>query len=86
MYKDFMMRHYSTSEFFRQMPNALLARLFHEHGFFKTLDFAAMHETKPNALFTAWLALSTEDRKNMDALLQEIFDLSCEKGFKAIID
>lgn len=48
---------YSTREFFRQMPNALLARYFHAHDLFHDLDFAAMRETKPDALFTAWLEL-----------------------------
>lgn len=42
-----MSRHYSTREFFRQMPNALLARYFHARELFHELDFAAMKETKP---------------------------------------
>jgi len=29
-----MARHYTTREFFRQMPNALLARYFHGRGLF----------------------------------------------------
>jgi hypothetical protein len=36
-----MARHYSTKEFFRQMPNALLARYFQGCGLFD-LNFAAM--------------------------------------------
>jgi len=34
-----MARHYSTTDFFRQMPNALLARYFHERELFDELDF-----------------------------------------------
>ena len=81
-----MARHYSTRSFFRQVPNALLARYFAGQGLFKDLDFAAMKETKPDALFEAWLGLPEEQRKTMDAEFQEIFELSCEKGFRAIID
>ena len=81
-----MARHYSTRNFFRQIPNALLARYFHERGLFGDLDFAAMKEAKPDALFDAWLYLPEEQRKPMDAEFQDIFELSCEKGFRAIID
>ena len=37
-----MARHYSTKDFFRQMPNTLLARYFHERGLFEHLDFSVM--------------------------------------------
>ena len=81
-----MARHYSTRNFFRQIPNALLACYFNERELFSDLDFAAMKETKPDALFAAWLELPEEQRKPMDAEFQDIFELSCEKGFRAIID
>ena len=81
-----MARHYSTKSFFRQMPNPLLARYFEGGDLFGDLDFAAMKETKPDELFAAWLDLPEEHRKPMDAEFQDIFELSCEKGFRAIID
>lgn len=81
-----MARHYTTKNFFRQIPNALLARYFADCGLFGELDFAAMKETKPDALFTVWLDLPEEQRKPMDAEFQDIFELGCEKGFRAIID
>ncbi|MEX0963778.1 MAG: hypothetical protein WDZ52_07035 [Pseudohongiellaceae bacterium] len=81
-----MVRHYTTKDFFRQIPNALLARYFYGQGLFSELDFSAMKETKPDALFTAWLALNDEQRNPMDTVFREVFNLSCEKGFKAIID
>jgi len=79
-------RHYSTKSFFRQVPNALIARYFKDRGLFGELDIAAMSETKPDELFTAWLELTEEQRKPIDAEFQDIFDLSCEKGSQAIID
>ena len=81
-----MARHYSTRDFFRLMPNALLARYFHERRLFEDLDFAAMKQSKPDRLFTAWLALPDALRNQMDAELGEIFAMCCEKGFLAILD
>lgn len=81
-----MGRHYSAREVFRQMPNALLARYFEARGQLGNLDFAAMRETRPDELFAAWLALPDVQRNEMDAELREIFELSCEKEFRAIID
>jgi hypothetical protein len=81
-----MARHYSTTSFFRQVPNALLARYFHERGLFVDLDFSAIKETKPDSLFAAWLYLPEQQRNEMDADFRDIFELSCEKGFRAIID
>ena len=81
-----MARHYSTRSFFRQMPNDLLARYFEGRGLFGELDFAAMKETQPEELFAAWLELPEERRNAMDSEFREIFEMSCEKGFQAVID
>jgi hypothetical protein len=81
-----MARHYSSREFFRQMPNPLLERYFQARGLFGDLDFSAMKETRPDELFAAWLSLSDGQRNEMDAEFRDIFELSCEKGFRAIID
>jgi hypothetical protein len=84
--KERMARHYSTTEFLRQMPNALLARYFQARGLFSDLDFSGMKETRPDELLVAWLCLTDSQRNQMDAEFQEIFELSCEKGVRAIID
>ena len=81
-----MSRNYSTRAFFRQMPNALLARYFAGHGVFSELDFTALPETKPDALFACWLELTDGQRSTMDAELIDIFEMGCEKGFRAILD
>ena len=81
-----MARNYTTRDFFRQMPNRLLARYFQERGLFTELDFAAMKETKPDALFAAWLELPEGQCNAMDAELREISAMSCEKGWCAIRD
>ncbi len=81
-----MARHYSIREFFRQMPNALLARYFYSKGLFSELDFSAMKETQPDELFAAWIGLPDSRRNQMEAEFREIFELSCENGFRAILD
>ena len=81
-----MARHYSTRSFFRQIPNALLARYFERQGVLVGLDWPAIKETNPEELFAAWLALPDAQRKIMDVEFAEIFEMSCEKGFRAIID
>jgi hypothetical protein len=81
-----MARQYSTKIFYRQMPNALLARYFKERELFGNIDFAAMKEGKPDELFDDWLALPDEQRNEMDTEFRDIFEMSCEKGFRAIID
>jgi hypothetical protein len=81
-----MVRHYSTRDFFRQMPNALLARYFRGRELLGDMDFAAMKEAQPDELFSAWLKLPDSQRNAMDAEFRDIFEMSCEKGFRAILD
>jgi hypothetical protein len=80
------MRHYTTKEFFRQTPNSLLARYFDRRGILSRFDFDALEEAEPDALIEAWSLLPDEQRRAMDAEFQEIFALSDESGFRAIID
>lgn len=68
------------------MPNSLLARYFEGRGLFGSIDFGTMKEGKPDELFTAWLELPDGQRNEMDAEFRDIFEMSCEKGFRAIID
>lgn len=81
-----MARHYTTKYFFRQVPNALLARYFQGQGLFGDFDFAAMKEGKPDELFAAWIELPDSQRNAMDTEFRDIFEMSCEKGFRAILD
>lgn len=80
-----MARHYSPKDFFRQMPKKLLARFFEARGVLADFDFTAMKDGKTDALFATWLALPDADRKPIDAVFSDIFDMGCEKGFKAIL-
>ena len=57
-----MVRQYSTEDFFRQMPNGLLARYFQGRWVFLELDFSAMRETQPDDLYGDWLGLPDSQR------------------------
>lgn len=81
-----MARQYSSKDFFRQMPNALLARYFHAHGLVAELDFGAMPEGKPEALFEAWAALTDDQRSAAEADFRDITALCDRKGWLAIVD
>ena len=81
-----MARHYATRDFFRQMPNPLLARYFHARGVFADLDIAAMPESQPDALWAAWLTLNDTQRHAMETAFQDIAALSGEKGYRATLD
>ena len=81
-----MARHYTTKDFFRQMPNALLERYFQGRGVLGDLDFAAIKDTQPDEMFAAWLELPDDKRKALDGEFLDIFEMSCEKGFHAIRD
>jgi hypothetical protein len=48
-----MGRQYSSKDFFRQMPNELLARYLHSRGLLPELTFRAMLEGRPGALAEA---------------------------------
>ena len=81
-----MTRHYSIKDFFRQMPDVLLARYFKGREGCEALNFSARPKAKPGAQFGAWLYLSESQRSAMEAEFRDIFELSCEKGFVAIRD
>ncbi len=68
------------------MPIHLLARYFEGREGLQTLQSAATNDAPLDDLFAAWLELPDGLRHDMDAEFREIFELSCDKGFRAIID
>lgn len=79
-------RQYSTKDFFRQMPKALLGRYFAKEAVLCELDFATMKEGQPSVLFEAWQGLPDDSRRRMEADFREIAELSDKAGFLAILD
>ena len=74
-------RHCTTKGFFRQMPMPCWHVTCGPEAA-RQSGVAAIKATKPDALFYACLALPEAQRKPMDAAFQDIFELSCEKGFR----
>jgi len=81
-----MAQQFSSRDFFRRMPNVLLARYFQGQGLFPALDFGAMKETQPDALLAAWTSLPDERRAALEADLRAVHDLGNKKGLLAIQD
>jgi hypothetical protein len=50
---------YSARDFFREMPNRLLARYFEARNVLSELDFTGMKEAQTDALFEAWLRMAS---------------------------
>lgn len=81
-----MSKHYTIREFFRQMPNAMLARYFewrqHPHG----LDLARVPEARPDPWLAVWDQVPERQRPEMEADFRDIYEMSCEKGALAFCD
>ncbi|MGZ8911010.1 MAG: hypothetical protein ACXW09_13620 [Methylococcaceae bacterium] len=67
-----MAKHYSIRDFFRQMPNALLARYFQSKTLFEDMDFVSMKETKQDGLFEAWLKLPDGQRNLLKPVMPRL--------------
>jgi len=81
-----MARQYSIRDFFRQMPLGLIKRFFEIKGVLVEIDCAIPPGANSTDLFKAWMLLNAIQRNSIDAEFQVVFEMSCEKGFRAIID
>lgn len=81
-----MAKHYSPRNFFRQVPNKLLAQYFSKHGLMTNIDFSKLSETKIDAVYEEWLRLPEDVRNNHEQQFQEINEMATEGGSKAILD
>lgn len=75
-----MTTHYSTKGFFRNTPNAMLARYFAAREVLQDFDFKAIKETKIEPLFEAWMTLPEAQRAPMEVDLRAIGDMSKVPG------
>jgi muramidase (phage lysozyme) len=53
---------YSPIDFFRQAPNALLNRYFHERNLLATLDIGVLRETDIEPIYQTWSELPAAER------------------------
>ena len=82
-----MARQYSHRQFFRHVPNALLARYFHEkRKVLKEIAFDQFKETEVEPIFQAFTALPPEQQAEIEAEFQEIDGMACPGGVMALTD
>ncbi len=82
-----MARQYSHTQFFRHVPNALLARYFLEKAnVLQEIAFDQLKETEVESLFQAFTALPPEQQAEIEAEFQEIDAMGCQAGVTALTD
>ncbi len=82
-----MARQYSHKQFFRQVPNRLLARYFQsKKNVLEDIDFEELGETEINPIFEAFIALPPEKQTEMEAEFQDIDTMACQGGVTALSD
>lgn len=82
-----MARQYSPTQFFRSVPNALLARYFQEkHGVLKEIDFDKLKKNDVDTIFNAFMELPTEKRAEIEAECQDIDAMACQGAATALAD
>ena len=81
-----MSKHYTIRDFFRQMPNAMLARYFEAKGIEHGLNPKTLSETKPEPWMAVWEKVPDAQRPDMEADFRDIHAMCSEKGAAAIVD
>lgn len=81
-----MTRHYNTQHFFRCVPKILLLRLLDKYSLSQEIDLETFRRAKQKELFEVWMKLPEAYRGIIESRFIEIFELSCLKGFHAILD
>ena len=82
-----MARQYSPTQFFRRVPNGLLARYFQErHGVLGEIDFETLKETNVGPIFDAFRALPDGKQAEIEAECQDIDNMACQGGITALAD
>ena len=78
---------YSHRQFFRHIPNALLARYFESNGVQLEVDWGELKGKKGvETLFEAFTALPEEKQAATEVDFQNINALACEGGIRALVN
>ena len=81
-----MASQYSHLQFFRRVPNELLARYFSSQDVALGLDLTKLKPTEVEPLLSAFMQLDDERQAGMEAEFQDMHALACEGGVAALID
>jgi len=75
---------YQHRQFFRRVPNALLAKYFETRGVDLGVDFEKLTETDVEPIFQEFAALSEEQKANLEVDFQDINALANDGGIDAL--
>ena len=81
-----MATQYQHRQFFRRVPNALLACYFEDRGVNLNLDFEKLTETQVEPLFEAFTALPEERQATMEVDFQDVNALATDGGVEALLN
>lgn len=82
-----MARQFSPTQFFRRVPNELLARYLQEKlGVLQNIAFDKLKETEVEPIFRAFTELPSEQQAIIEAEFQDIDAMACQGGVTALTD
>lgn len=82
-----MARQFSPTQFFRLVPNEMLARYFQEkRGVLRDVAFDKLRETEVEPIFQAFTELPSEQQAMIEAEFQDIDAMACQGGVTALTD
>jgi hypothetical protein len=77
---------YSHLQFFRRVPNALLARYFQSRDATLAVEMETLKESDVEPILSAFLELEDTQQAEIEAELQDVHALACEGGVAALVD
>jgi len=77
---------YSHRQFFRRVPNKLLAQYFRKKKVDLGIDFNEIGERDADRLFEAFSGLDDKQQASIEADFQDIHAMACEGGVAALND
>jgi hypothetical protein len=82
-----MSRHFTLPTMLRMTPNNLLHQFFQRLGHtLPAIDWLRLRDRQVQPLLSGLACLSREAQEQIESALASIFELSCERGWQAILD
>lgn len=81
-----MTSQYSHLQFFRRVPNALLALYFESRDAVLSVDFPELKEGDVDPILHSFLELPDDRQAEIEAEFQDVHALACEGGVGALVD
>src|SRR5438045_1672952 len=81
-----MSRQYNPKKFLRQIPNQLLKEDFDRRSLLTEILWYLQRENRIEKSYNAWQSLPDTQRANVDKDFQDVDEMACEAGVKAMIE